>query len=232
MLKACAERDEIQREKLLLSHQFEAQSDQLNCALQACKQQSMELLQQLLSIISISTNRLKSVYCMSLYSFTLILIYYFTVDCAVEAEQQLVKCIQDLSKSAATAMLAQGIIRHTVTGFWKKKKSLYEIVDQSEIAARGALSSLELLNQSLLAHLMSPSDVSICGIIPLVFPFAQSVVSALLQGSQLAQNMPDIEKADQLLALCISTGRTTRTLPGILQKPFKTDDIVDVVNKV
>ena len=105
-------------------------------------------------------------------------------------------------------------------------------LDQTGISAQGALLLLELLVQSLYGYLENPSQDTICRLIPLVFPFTQSVGCVLLQGQQLAHSLPDIEKADQLLEKCVSVGKITILVQKVLQKPFEKAEIQDITNQV
>lgn len=85
---------------------------------------------------------------------------------------------------------------------------------------------LKTLSESLNAYCSSnKSDDVASRIVPLIFPFAQSIGFVLLHGQQLAHSLTDIEKVDEMLKKCVAAGKITILFFRILQQPFQNEEI-------
>lgn len=92
---------------------------------------------------------------------------------------------------------------------------------------------LDTLSKSLHAYCSSnKSEEMACLIIPMIFPFAQSVDCVLLHGQQLAHSLTDIDKIDDLLKKCVAAGKVAALFFGVLQQPFEIEEINLNANKV
>ena len=85
---------------------------------------------------------------------------------------------------------------------------------------------MDLFAKSLTAYCLNDqSEDCACSVIPLIFPFAQSIGFVLLHGQQLAHSIPDIEKADELVKKCVISGNATILLFQTLQQQLKTEGV-------
>ena len=134
------------------------------------------------------------------------------MDCAKKAEIYLEKSVADLTKPPVINVTFQGIILFI---FYFRYLLLFELhisfylnilicfpIKLDTISTQGAQSLLEQLIHSLREYLANRSEETLSVIIPIVFPFAQSIGLSILQGQQLAHSLPDLEKVDQMLDKC------------------------------
>ena len=157
------------------------------------------------------------------------------MDCAKKAEIYLEKSVADLTKPPVINVTFQGIILFI---FYFRYLLLFELhisfylnilicfpIKLDTISTQGAQSLLEQLIHSLREYLANRSEETLSVIIPIVFPFAQSIGLSILQGQQLAHSLPDLEKVDQMLDKCATVGKVFMLLFQLIQKEFNSNEV-------
>ena len=88
------------------------------------------------------------------------------------------------------------------------------------MSAQEALALLDVFARLLTGYCDRADGDTVSGVIPVIFPFAQSLGRTLLQGQQLAHTLNNIERADQVLEKCVACGDRAAAFFGHLQQAF------------
>lgn len=80
------------------------------------------------------------------------------------------------------------------------------LTELNSINCQKPLALLETVRSLLQTYVMEKTTESVCQMIPLIFPLAEAVSFVLLHGRQLSNNLPDLQKSEELIEKCCNSG--------------------------